>query len=615
MDIAVKQEINGSPLPQRQQHGGGGGGGPGPGPMQGNQSGGPGGDGPGGNGPGGNGPGGIKNNMNRNNRNNSKNRQSMPNRGNRVGPGGLGGNNAGGGPGGNNGPGNSRQGNNVGNQQHQGGEDGGPPPHQHQNRGMNRGNRGHDMDNSFGERRRGGGGESFFINEKLRMLAGPLLDIPPIEVQEAKFSGRNRLYVGNLTNDVTEEELVEMFKPFGEIHEVFMNKEKNYAFVRVDFFSNAENAKRELDGTMRKNRVLRVRFAPNATAIRVKNLTPYVTNELLYKAFEVFGPLERAVVQVDERGKPTGEGIVEFKNKPGAMAAIRYCTEKCYFLTSSLRPVIVEPYTYQDDTDGLPEKSLNKKQNEFVKARQQGPRFAEHGSFEFEYGQRWKHMHELFKQKAEALKREMIMEEEKLEAQMEYARYEQETEQLREQLRQREMDRDRQKAEWEMKERQVQEARQRNDIQMKTDIEEMTNRIKRSDEELHRRQKENTMFMQQNQQMTMLEQQQMNDMGGMGVGAGVGGGGGGGGGNGNDNRRNFDMMNQSGGNGNFGNMFQEEYLAEMFKLLDSSISKPGSSQTSSNTTRNKIHKNKKQNKQRQSGKTGAVQPQLVNGWD
>ncbi|KFB41515.1 AGAP003794-PB-like protein [Anopheles sinensis] len=577
MDIAVKQEVNGSPLPQRQQpqHGGGGGGGVGPqGPMQG-----PGGD--------------NKNNMNRNNRNNSKNRQSMgPNRGNRGGPGGGMGNNVGGGgPGGNGGPGPNRQGNHPGNQQHQGGEDGGPPQNQHQNRGMNRGNRGHDMDNSFGERRRGGGGEAFFINEKLRMLAGPLLDIPPIEAQEAKFSGRNRLYVGNLTNDVTEEELVEMFKPFGEIHEVFMNKEKNYAFVRVDFFSNAENAKRELDGTMRKNRVLRVRFAPNATAIRVKNLTPYVTNELLYKAFEVFGPLERAVVQVDERGKPTGEGIVEFKNKPGAMAAIRYCTEKCYFLTSSLRPVIVEPYTYQDDNDGLPEKSLNKKQNEFVKARQQGPRFAEHGSFEFEYGQRWKHMHELFKQKAEALKREMIMEEEKLEAQMEYAKYEQETEQLREQLRQREMDRDRQKAEWEMKERQVQEARQRNDLQMKTDIEEMTNRIKRSDEELHRRQKENTMFM-QNQQMTMLEQQQMNDMGGMG---GVGsGGGGGGGGNGNDNRRNFDMMNQSGGNGNFGNMFQEEYLSEMLRFLGTNMDQ--------SKTGNKKQYNKNNKKQQQQNK-------------
>jgi proline- and glutamine-rich splicing factor len=38
----------------------------------------------------------------------------------------------------------------------------------------------------------------------------------------------------------------------------------------------------------------------------------------------------------------------------------------------------------------------------------------------------------LYKQKEEALQREMKMEEEKLEAQMEYARYEHETEILRE---------------------------------------------------------------------------------------------------------------------------------------------------------------------------------------
>jgi splicing factor, proline- and glutamine-rich len=43
-------------------------------------------------------------------------------------------------------------------------------------------------------------------------------------------------------------------------------------------------------------------------------------------------------------------------------------------------------------------------------------------------------LHELYKQKAEALKREMEMEESKLEAQMEYARYEHETELLRERM-------------------------------------------------------------------------------------------------------------------------------------------------------------------------------------
>ncbi|XP_055645098.1 hrp65 protein-like isoform X2 [Toxorhynchites rutilus septentrionalis] len=514
MEVA-KPEVNGTPLPQRQQNNANQG--PQPGgaaPANQNQGGGP------QNQPGG----GNKPNQNMNNRNNNqnKNRGNMNRFGNRNNQQ-QGGNRQ-----------NNQDGNNEGNQQQQHQQRPGNQGHQG-NRGGNRNrNQGGDGDQGQGfDRRRSGPGDQYFINEKLRMLQGPLMEIPPIETEEVKFSGRNRLYIGNLTNDVTEDELTELFRPYGDISEIFMNKEKNYAFVRVDYFSNAEKAKRELDGTSRKNRILRVRFAPNATAIRVRNLTPFISNELLYKAFEVFGPLERASVQIDERGKSTGEGIVEFKNKPGAMSALRYCTEKCYFLCSSLRPCIVEPYTYQDDTDGLPEKSLNKKIPDFQKSRQLGPRFAEHGSFEHEYGQRWKHMHELYKQKAEALKREMIMEEEKLEAQMEFARYEHETEQLREQLRMREQDRDRQKAEWEMKERQASEAKQRNEIQMKHDVEEMQNRIKRTDDELHRRQQENNLFM-QNQQMHLQD----ND----------------------NNRRPFDMMNQGGGGGggaggnNFGGM-------------------------------------------------------------
>lgn len=74
---------------------------------------------------------------------------------------------------------------------------------------------------------------------------------------------------------------------------------------------------------------------------------------------------------------------------------------------------------------------MPKKHPEFYKAREVGPRFAQIGSFEHEYGTRWKQLHELYKQKEEALKREMVMEEEKLEAQMEFARYEHETEILR----------------------------------------------------------------------------------------------------------------------------------------------------------------------------------------
>lgn len=64
-------------------------------------------------------------------------------------------------------------------------------------------------------------------------LSGPTHELPPQDTTEKKFSGRNRLYVGNLTNDVTEEELIQMFSSYGEVSEVFINKEKNFAFLRI----------------------------------------------------------------------------------------------------------------------------------------------------------------------------------------------------------------------------------------------------------------------------------------------------------------------------------------------------------------------------------------------
>lgn len=275
--------------------------------------------------------------------------------------------------------------------------------------------------------------EDHMILQKLGQFVGPTYDLQPISQEEIKFSNRNRLYVGNLTNDVTENDMKELFAPFGEIAETFINKEKNFAFVKVDYRLNAEKAKRDLDGIVRKGRNIRIRFAPNATCVKVFNLDVYVSNELLYRTFEIFGPVERAVIIVDERGKSKGEGIVEFARKNSALSAIRFCEERCLFLTASLKPAIVEAYDLIDDSDGFSEKSImNRKNGDFLKARETGPRFADKGSFEHEYGTRWKQLHEMFAKKKEALKRELLNDIEKLDAQGEYARYEHETEMLRE---------------------------------------------------------------------------------------------------------------------------------------------------------------------------------------
>ena len=76
------------------------------------------------------------------------------------------------------------------------------------------------------------------FNDKLASLAGPTHDLPPLDVSEKKFSGKNGLYIGNLTNDVTEEEITGLFQKFGETSELFVNKEKNFAFIRMVCFGD-----------------------------------------------------------------------------------------------------------------------------------------------------------------------------------------------------------------------------------------------------------------------------------------------------------------------------------------------------------------------------------------
>lgn len=75
--------------------------------------------------------------------------------------------------------------------------------------------------------------QEIILSNKLKDLQGPLFDLPPMEQSEVKFNGRSRLYIGNLTNDVTEEEIMKMFSPFGEASELFLNKEKNFGFIKM----------------------------------------------------------------------------------------------------------------------------------------------------------------------------------------------------------------------------------------------------------------------------------------------------------------------------------------------------------------------------------------------
>ncbi|CAH2225263.1 paraspeckle component 1 isoform X1 [Pelobates cultripes] len=240
---------------------------------------------------------------------------------------------------------------------------------------------------------------------------------------EKRYTQRCRLFVGNLPTDLTDGDFKKLFEKYGEPSEVFINRDRGFGFIRLESRTLAEIAKAELDGMILKSRPLRIRFATHGAALSVRNLSPVVSNELLEEAFSIFGPVERAVVIVDDRGRTTGKGFVEFAAKPPARKALDRCSEGAFILTTTPRPVIVEPMEQFDEEDGLPEKFMNKTQ-QYLKEREEPPRFAQPGTFEFEYSSRWKALFEMEKQQREQVDRNIREAKEKLEAEMEAARHE-----------------------------------------------------------------------------------------------------------------------------------------------------------------------------------------------
>ncbi|CAG0895393.1 unnamed protein product [Cyprideis torosa] len=367
----------------------------------------------------------------------------------------------------------------------------------------------------------------------------PLPEEPPKE--RKKFTGHCRLFVGNLPPSITDEEFEDLFKPYGETFEPFVNRDKNFGFIRLDYRENAEKAKCELDDKPFKDptRPLKVRFAAHQGSVRVKNLSPWVSNELLEKSFSIFGDIERAVVVTDVRGRSTGEAIVEFTQKPHAMVCLQMTKDHCFFLTSSPRPVFVEMAPDNDEFEGLQDKNLSRRNPEFLHERSQPPRFAPKDSFEHEYGQRWRQLEDLEKQKIEAVKAEMRYEREKLEAQMEYAKHDHEINTLKQQLRQRELEKERQIQEQENRQRILDERRRREEEAFRQKQEQLQADMERREQEMRRRALENTRFL----------EDQMSGSAGGGADSSFGSGGVGGAygdyGSGPGNKRGFDASGDS----------------------------------------------------------------------
>ena len=71
----------------------------------------------------------------------------------------------------------------------------------------------------------------------------------------------NKLYVGNLSYSVTDEQLKELFSNHGQVKSANVIGNKGFGFVELADASEAEKAKEALDGTDFEGRNLRVNEA------------------------------------------------------------------------------------------------------------------------------------------------------------------------------------------------------------------------------------------------------------------------------------------------------------------------------------------------------------------
>lgn len=112
-------------------------------------------------------------------------------------------------------------------------------------------------------------GSLVFNNVVIREVEIAILLLPPKNIirqrvdkeeKEVRMQG-SKLYVGNLSYSVTNEQLEKLFSNYGEVRQANIIEGKGFGFVEMSNQSEAERAKEALNGSEFNGRTLRVNEA------------------------------------------------------------------------------------------------------------------------------------------------------------------------------------------------------------------------------------------------------------------------------------------------------------------------------------------------------------------
>ncbi|KAJ4809771.1 Polyadenylate-binding protein 2 [Rhynchospora pubera] len=144
-----------------------------------------------------------------------------------------------------------------------------------------------------------------------------------------------KLYIANLPQCFTADELIQLFVRFGSIEKAKMVTEKtdgvnkSYGLVKFADVAHADKALKEMNGYLLEGKELYVNIVGlwkqiDATDLYVGNLPLHLNKNGLCSLFEKFGSIVQANVVVDEAGVSKGYGFIKFED-PAIAARATAC--------------------------------------------------------------------------------------------------------------------------------------------------------------------------------------------------------------------------------------------------------------------------------------------------